>query len=366
MSDEVNVDDGAAANVDEPTEDGTTPSDAGDGAEAASADAPADDAETAQVDPLDELINTKYGGDRKKFVNGLHEGWQSSSRLHDELKATKGELAQLRAMLSESSEPDEPVDSHPDVQRVVSQISAVDANITKSNGRINQILTEAEKLNRTIASAQAKIDANPDDFRASIDLSRADSRLAVLQQEYSSLESRIEDLKARKDELAFSKTQAEQRANASKQENRRQQLEIQRLQQQENDSFYGAIAAEAAALNLGEEDAEYFASVIVGELTAHLNRDRGRPRLTPAELADFAKGRAAAFAKFHKLRTGSDFASKSKQKVAASRNPAAPKPAAQPRPAVQSPPTQRQREDDPNYWRERRLAMQKAGKLRYL
>jgi hypothetical protein len=107
-------------------------------------------------DVLDQLIASKYKGDRSAFVKGLYENWNSNSSLNKKLEL-------LEARLAERQQPEpEPLETNEDYSSLKEEITVLDSQLAGNDATRKSILASFNSLQMEIATLDGKIGASQD------------------------------------------------------------------------------------------------------------------------------------------------------------------------------------------------------------
>ncbi len=116
------------------------------------------DSNKPEPDILQQLIDSKYKGDKAQFVKGLHEGWQSTASLAKELKELKAQLTQQR----ETQTKPEPLETNEDYSALKDELTVLDSQLKSNNDTRKQILGSFNSLNQELAILEGQIRATQD------------------------------------------------------------------------------------------------------------------------------------------------------------------------------------------------------------
>jgi hypothetical protein len=225
--------DGATPEVDESAETGSEEIAASDSEEAQAADdvEPESDenAEEGTSDPLDELAAKKYGGDRKKLVDGYWNLVNSGATLHKKLQALETELENIRTSRQEAAEEPEPdpVESDETVKWLDQQLESLGQKAQQDNQRQLQIINAIDKKREEIAELRGEMrraeDYDKDILRGKLE--RAQEQLEALSEKWTTIEEGKSNILMRKFDLDHRKKLAVADVERSK-VLKRQQAEV--------------------------------------------------------------------------------------------------------------------------------------------
>lgn len=110
-----------------------------------------------EPDILQQLIDSKYKGNRAEFVKGLHEGWQSTAALAKKLEKLESQLSQTK-----SQAPPEPLENNEDYSALKSEITVLDNQLKANDSTRKQILGSFNSLNQELAILEGQLRATQD------------------------------------------------------------------------------------------------------------------------------------------------------------------------------------------------------------
>lgn len=279
--------------------------------EAADADESADEPK----DALELLIAQKYGGDRGKFVEGLHNQWQSTAALRRELDELKARAAEPDYDLEEVE--DQPVEN-PELQQVTARLTSLDNSIRNTEAQRNKILSEIGQADREIAALEGRLASAEDVQKYEIQLTLARKQTAFDSAvfRYENLEARLSDFQDRKQDLEYRKGLAERETERLKTQNKEAAIRDGQLKARWRSEFGLAVAREAQALGLDEEGQEYMTDVLRAQLSFELGRRvaKGLPGL---DIDQAVSELSKKFSRVSKLGRNAAFTKMSQQKAQA-------------------------------------------------
>ena len=265
-------------------------------------------------DALQQLIDSKYGGDRAKFIEGLHEQWQSSAKLHKEIES-------LRQQLSTPAPVEEPIE-HPDIPWLSQEIAALDAEANTNKATQTQLITQGNTKQAEILQLKGEMrradDMDKEALQAKID--RAEAALDRLAERWKDLDHRNRRIEHEKRDFNRQKQLAEREVAAYRAEQVQLERDDQAYQAGERKIFNEAVDLSAAEYQLAAgPQREHMREVIRAEASLHL---RSLPEGSPAiDLAAFVKARADVYANMMKLSKKTEFQQLTKDKLATTRPP---------------------------------------------
>jgi hypothetical protein len=152
-----------------------------------------DEAEEGTSDPLDELAAKKYGGDRKKLVDGYWNLEKSGAKFHQKIQELEGRISELRSEKEKPPEPEpDPVESDQTVQWLKQQLTALEQTAQQDSQRQIQIINAIDKKREEIAELRGEI-KRADDYEKSVlqnKLDQASAQLETLSDKWNTIEER--------------------------------------------------------------------------------------------------------------------------------------------------------------------------------
>lgn len=282
----------------------------------------------AEADPVQALIDTKYGGDRQKFVDGLHEQWKSASKLHDEVRQLK------EALLTAKQEPEEiDLSTHPDISRLETRINSYDSEIKEHQQEQQRLIAEANKYQTEIYKLQGKLDVKEDPLEKrelQADIRERERSIRDLAKEYKDADASIRKLKNDKESLSEQREAVESKIHQAQQQKLTQELANKQYQVQELDKFNKAVDAESKDYGIDGELKEYLRGLLKSE-ASYFIRNLPPDQTEGIDLPEFVKARLKVHAGMLKLGEKKEFKQKSDEKLqVTAKTPASapPKPAA--------------------------------------
>lgn len=186
-----------------------------------------------ESDPIEELATKKYGGDRKKLVEGYWNLVTSGAKMHKKVQELEEALSNLRSGGREAPQEPEP-DPEPEtvqtLQWLDQQLTALDNEAKGSSQRQLQIINTIDKTREEIAELRGEI-KRADDFDKSVlqqKLERAQERLEILSERWNAIEESKSSLAMRKFDLDHRKRLATAEVERSK-ATKRQQAEADKI-----------------------------------------------------------------------------------------------------------------------------------------
>lgn len=184
----------------------------------------------SKKDPLEEFIASKYGGDRKKFVEGWFNLMNSGSKQHEELKATRAALEKIQSQLAakEAEANQKPPEDSPDVARLKQQLAGVDKRATAYKQQQQRVVTDIDSLRQEIAELKGEA-RRVDNF----DRGLIEQQLVGKQSELRGLEREWYSYQEKLEALDYDKLELKHRAEAYEQQQRETTSNRQQMQEAE-------------------------------------------------------------------------------------------------------------------------------------
>lgn len=308
------------------------------------------EAELAAADPdakpdptsskLKELIDSKYGGDEGKFVDGLHEQWKSTAAL-------KKELDSLKSQLSGKADPEPEVElpppsEHPDVKWLDNRLTALVGEAERNVTTQQNLEAKGHAIKAEISELRGEMKRAEDVEKLTLEdrISRKEAELERLADRWQRLSARNTEIEEKGRDFERQKQLAVREAELAKAQLQQQKVELRNYQREQGEVFGKALEEAVAEYQLPTADpeySEYLEETIRAKVSFVL---RSAPDEGPLDLAQEAKKQVAAFAKAHSLAKKAGLAQKTQEKLSVSKPPVvtAPRPAAQnPTPAPATP-----------------------------
>lgn len=209
---------------------------------------------------LQKLIDSKYGGDEDKFADGIFESWNSASRLHDEVRQLRQELAAKQAP------PPPPLEDHPDYQWLNSEVKAIEEDKAQNQ----QVKERYTKVYRELETELAVLKAT----NAPVAERRAiESQMITLSERYEDKEREDRRLDRQRAQLTRQLEAAKTQLMSSRerQEYEKQQTvqEVQGYRQHFDNVVMGLLADSGLPQ---DEQAEYY-DLIRGKAELHIEKN---------------------------------------------------------------------------------------------
>ncbi len=243
-------------------------------------------------DKLDSIINSKYGGDRNKFVEGLYEQWNSTSKLAKEIKELKEQL------VASSTTPDKEVEvSSPQLDWLNKQAAKLDSETKDRNNKLQGIISSYSQLERDIAKAEGELSRAED-----LDKERIENKIEHLKDKLSAKKDKFDEYQERLANIELEKEAVSQNINWTKEQlknERSQQLQkkVDEKEDQRNTvvEFVEAVKEHGIAFRIPKANLSHMANSIRGEIAVYL-RSLGddAPKI---DINKAVKERVAAYAK---------------------------------------------------------------------
>jgi hypothetical protein len=298
---------------------------------------------TAPADPIEQLLNTKYGGDKEKMVNGLHETWRSGAELakiNKELQAKLDAIEQKLGMAGTTTPASTPATPEPvvapEIQENIKWFDQEIASLAKESEtaatRQNELVTLGRTLQTSLLREEGKLEIADDLDKAGIEarINQIKAEINAHAQEWRSLENRKRESEYNTRKYKLDKRDAESRLAYAKE----QEAEKQRLVgvQQETilRQFFVDFAEGAAEAGIPEDQdvRNHLVNIVRAEAAYVLsNMAPGQP----FDLKAFTKARVAAHAKVFGFAGRAEFKQVSREKLAG-QTKSAPKGSSLPRP----------------------------------
>jgi hypothetical protein len=245
------------------------------------------------LDPaLKSLIDTKYGGDQAKFLQGIYEGWNSTTSIAKELHALR---QKVEAVPERQPEPAELV---PMVGVIEKQVTALDTRITRANEGRNQILLDANKINMEIARKQGEASRLSDAYdKASVEeqISRLEERKLSLQEKFNSYGEQLGDYEGQKSELQARLDEAVSYAESLRANRQSDAAESSKFRQTTLNEFVGAVEAEAQKLGIPSGSRAYNRMARAIHLETHAYLNSLGPEADAIDISAFVSARAKEY-----------------------------------------------------------------------
>lgn len=250
---------------------------------------------------LKDLIDSKYGGDEGKFVDGLHESWRSAAALKKELDSLKVQLAEASTPPAEPEPP--PPTEHPDVKWLDQEIAALSQEAQDNQTAQSTLETKGNTVKGEIHELRGELKRAEDVEKDTIEnrIARKEAELERLAERYLRLRERNREINHKFRDFDRQKQLAVREAEATRAQLQNQQVELRNYQREQGDVFSKALTEAVAQFRLPTVDpeyVEYLEETIRAKVSYVL---RSSPNEGPLDLAAEAKKQVEAFAKAHNL-----------------------------------------------------------------
>jgi len=243
---------------------------------------------------LKEFVDKSYQGSVPKFLQGLREQWNSSSRLHKEFSSLKDTVNALVDNIKSVAEEEEKFDPKtvPEVQQHDEQIEALVSEVKDDQAQLQESYVKLHGLDKEIAKTEGEILRADDDDAKTLKM-----RLERLQDKHSDCLTNIKNLERQTDRHKRDLNRvAEARERLAKSaEEARVSKKVQDQQKKEQDArinayFNDLIDQHAKKVNLDEDDIEDMRGKIRNELVEFLGKTS-----RPVDMPKFVEARAKAY-----------------------------------------------------------------------
>jgi hypothetical protein len=314
---------------------------------------------SASSDPVEDFINTQYGGNRAAFVASLHESRREGKELAAELRDLKRQLtsaprdraSDLQALRSQD----------PDVQALDREIKSIDLTTRSIGQRQVQLAQEAAQIKTALDSKTGQLVRAEGDDKTSLhyEIIELKNDLKALNLEFLQNESEQRrnavDRAARLRELRTAERDLEEQMEAEEQSTRTAQTSNARMRQQ-FEGAYHHIATETYGLDPKSPRSVLLQKAVRTHVSDYLHSlaDQGETEpLDGQAMFGLVQRVVAQAAKEFNIKTKS---------ASTNGRPVTPRPVGLPRPRALAPATPRREkapsvakdlQDDPNFWRNR-------------
>lgn len=250
---------------------------------------------------LKELIDTKYGGDEGKFVDGLHEQWKSTAALKKELDALKAQISNQAEPEPEAELP--PSTEHPDVKWLDQRITALVTESERNVAAQQNLEAKGHAIKSEISELRGEMKRAEDVEKTTLEdrISRKEAELERLADRWQRLSSRNAEIEEKGRDFERQKHLAVREADVAKAQLQQQRVELRNYQKDQGEIFSKALEEAVAEYQLPTADpeyAEYLEETIRAKVSYTLRSD---PNNGPLDLAAEAKKQVSAFARAHAL-----------------------------------------------------------------
>lgn len=291
----------------------------------------------ADADPVEALVNTKYGGDKKKFIDGLHEGWRSAAELAKVNKELQARLDRLEQGIATPKTEPAPVEAAPpditeDIKWFDQEISSLEKEVQSGEARKGELINLGRVAQAKLLKAQGKLEIADeiDQPRIQDEIARIEAEIKGYNSEYVSITRQAKDASYTSRKLRLDKQEALARMENLKKEqeaNNRKQVEAEQKVLQDFLGYFKNSALENGIPQEPEVLRSLVATVRAEAAYALNNLERG----VAFDLKAFTEARVAHHAKMYGFAGRAGFKQVSKEKQAATTKPA-PKGTGLPRP----------------------------------
>jgi len=259
--------------------------------------------EAAGLSPeLKKLIDAKYGGNQAKFLQGLYEGWNGTSKLAERLESLETMLRERDEQVDAVDEPDFE-SNHPELSWLKEQTTALDTSIEHEQGRSNALLGELSALNLKVAKLEGEASRAMDDDKDRLEdrIERLKEQATAKAERWMELKGKIEEFNQQKKALGRRVQQAEREIEGAKAQHKKAQVEDRAKKTEWRSDFFGAALGEAKEYGL-EPDSEIYADMLetVRARASLFLRSLG-PDGAEQDLQALAKELCKQYAKVHSL-----------------------------------------------------------------
>jgi hypothetical protein len=239
------------------------------GQAAEQAEAKADPAKPG--DPLEELIASKYGGDRAAFLQGLYHLQNSTASVHRQVEELKAREAARDAAPKPSL--DELAASQPDIQQIDNQLAAIEqaSGVLAANQR--SIIEASVQLDAEINRLTGKSELADDYDKKLIlqEINQLKGQKGALEHEYRSMHLQTTQFGIAKDNLLRTRQQELSHLQRRLGEEEKQSAEVSQFHEQTRSEFAGALNEELKAAGITDpEDKKFLAEYVHGRTLAHI------------------------------------------------------------------------------------------------
>lgn len=284
--------------------------------------------ETGNLSPLlKKLIDTKYGGDQEKFLAGIYEGWNSTSRLAEQLEGLQQKLLE---QTQKAEEPPDPATLSPEIPRIEKRLQSIDVKLNTTIQKMNGLVGNANQINLEIAKLAGMREKADEYDRGKYEdqIQRLEDRKTSLREKYESLSDINEQLREEQtylaDQLGDIRKQVEGRWSQQQREKLEEAQAATAFKVQTVQDFMASIEEEASTYGVeaGSKRFDHMAGTIRAEITQYL---RSLPEDAPAiDIKAFVKARAKEYADALGVSATRKVQQLSQQKLQATTKPPAP------------------------------------------
>lgn len=246
--------------------------------------------EKQEEDRLQALIDKKYGGDKDKFLDGLYESWNSTSKIAKELK-------ELKAQLSRPADQPEEEGTSPQLDWFNKQAAKLEKEEATKRGQINSLVQSSGKLAGEIAELKGEL-KRADELDApaiKAEIRALEAKQEAKQEKYADILGRLEEIELEKENAKNSIEWAKGQLKEARKAQLRERVEEQDKQKATLVDFVDGIKEYGTAFRIPKENWQHMANSIRGEIAVYL-RSLG----DDAEAIDIkaaVKERVAAYSK---------------------------------------------------------------------
>lgn len=221
-----------------------------------------------ELDPVNELIKSKYKGDKKAFIDGLHESWKSNAQMAKRLE-------ELEEKLANSSEESTPVKS-PDLDLLSQEIADFEEDIKANEEKKSRLVARGSEIKEKISELKGEKKRADE-----LDAKEIEKEIQTKSDLLDDLLEKWEALRDKNKKLNLEKAKATRKLDllketleeSKKSNNNSSKEQTKVAEQRVLDEFEHAILSEMKENKLSVDDGEevaYFYNLVKAEITHYL------------------------------------------------------------------------------------------------
>jgi len=188
-----------------------------------------DDQDDEDKDPVQDLIDTAYQGNKAAFVKGIREQWKAGAE-------TAKRLERLEDLLSRQSAKPEPEPPEPDLSQYDEELQELQEDWNSNNTERDSLLSDISKLSRDEAKLSGKLEeleALDDDNPRRVQITSVQNQIHSIQRDISSKGDRYKSIERDQKKLER-QGRAVQRKRAEEADRQKKQFKESRRSEKES------------------------------------------------------------------------------------------------------------------------------------